>query len=492
MKNKKLVVLICLALVFVLVAQASAEVKKIKSLGQYTFVRVRGRIPTPEVMKMLVDRYSADIKIGFEQAGLGEVYQPFIDQLKTAQFEDTTWNIGETVQWMLFRSQGKVKVSGPLEWAGKKPVETFTVKVKVGFKTYTFMIPKPCGNIAYVGMVEEIPEAICNLKVTPAKANINDPITVDMSGSQYAKSLKVEVLDKQGNKVTSKDLSPDSPRWQTKLDKPGEYVFKGTAINMADKPSANPCEARVYINYPPVAVVVPSCTDCKNYYGRPVTFDASGSSDPDGQVTKVAFELRDANGQVVDSYVDTDKPFTWEKALYSEGTFTVSATAYDNYGAVSAATGDSSKSFTVTRKKLFGLIEFGPMLAHGGDEYDLPDYVGYIFIRPGLFTWLNPDKVSLTFTAGVGVPLKGSPWKTTIMAELLANLHLGKAYIGVGPGFITKEVDMRKAGVDAVGQLGFTIFDNYLKMGQIFFEFRAPIGRTFDSHKMGIGFRYNF
>jgi len=88
--------------------------------------------------------------------------------------------------------------------------------------------------------------------------------------------------------------------------------------------------------------------------------------------------------------------------------------------------------------------------------------------------------------------LKGSPWKTTIMAELLANLHLGKAYIGVGPGFITKEVDMRKAGVDAVGQIGLTIFDNYLKMGQIFFEFRAPIGRTFDSHKMGIGFRYNF
>lgn len=90
---------------------------------------------------MLVDRYSADIKAGFDQAGMSEVYQPFIDQLKTAEFEDTAWNIGETVQWMLFRSQGKVKVSGPLEWAGKKPIEAFAVKVKVGFKTYTFMIP---------------------------------------------------------------------------------------------------------------------------------------------------------------------------------------------------------------------------------------------------------------------------------------------------------------------------------------------------------------
>jgi hypothetical protein len=486
MKNKKILALICLVLAVVLVGQASAEVKKITSLGQYTFARVRGKIPTPEVMKMLVDRYSADIKTGFEQAGMADVYQPFIDQLQTAQFEDTTWNIGETVQWMLFRSHGKVKVTGALEWAGKKPVETFTVKVKVGYKTYTFMIPKPCGNIAYVGMVEEIPEAICNLKVSPAKANINDPITVDMSGSQYAKSLKVEIFDKQGSKVVSKDLTPASARWQTKLDKPGEYIFKGTAINLADKPSANPCEAKVYINFPPVASVVPGCTDCKNYYGKPVTFDASGSSDPDGEVTKVSFELKDANGQVVDSFVDTEKPFTWEKTLYQEGTFTVATTAYDNDGAVSAQTSDSSKSFTVTRKKLFGSIEFGPMLAHGSA------YQTYLYLRPGLFTWLNPDKVSLTFTAGVGVPLKGSPWKTIIMAELLANLHMGKAYIGVGPGFTTKEKDIRKAGVDAVGQIGLTVFDNYLKNGQIFFEFRAPIGRTFDSHKMGIGFRYNF
>ena len=264
MKNKKIVVLTCLVLALVVVAQASAEVKKITSLGQYTFARVRGKIPTPEVMKMLVDRYSADIKTGFEQAGLGDVYQPFIEQLQTAQFEDTTWNVGETVQWMLFRSHGKVKVTGELEWAGKKPVETFTVKVKVGYKTYTFMIPKPCGNIAYVGMVEEIPEAICSLKVSPAKANINDPITVDMSGSQYAKSLKVEIFDKQGSKVATKDLTPGSARWQTKLDKPGEYIFKGTAINLADKPSANPCEAKVYINFPPVASVVPGCTDCKS------------------------------------------------------------------------------------------------------------------------------------------------------------------------------------------------------------------------------------
>ncbi|MCX8160404.1 MAG: hypothetical protein N3G18_05685 [Candidatus Saccharicenans sp.] len=496
MKIRKMAIFMVIVLALIFTLEAAAQAKKINNIGQYTFARVRGKIPTPEVMKMLVDRYSADIKTGFEQAGYGSLYEPFINQLKTAQFEDTVWNIGETVKWMLFRSHGKVKVSGELEWAGKKPVEVFAIKVKEGYKTYTFIIPKPCGNIAFKSMVEEIPEAICSLKVSPARANINDPITVDMSGTKFAKSMKVEIFDKQGAKVASKDLTPEGAKWQTKLDKPGEYVFKGSAVNLAGKPSANPCEGKVYINYPPVAKVAPSCTDCTNMYGKPLTFDASGSSDQDGEVTRVVFELQDAKGQVIDSYNDTEKPFTWEKTLFKEGTFTVSTTAYDNDGAVSTASEDSRKSFTVTRKKFFGLIEVGPMLAHGGDQYDLPSYVLYLYLRPGFFYWINPDKVSLTLTAGAGLPLKGDPWKAIIMGELLANFHFGKVYLGIGPGFTTKELSSlynRKSGVDAVGQLGITLFDNYVRMSHLFFEFRAPIGRNFeDHHKMGLGFRYCF
>jgi len=486
MNNKKVVIFLVVLLLLGSVIQASAEVKKIKSIGQFTFARVRGKIPTPEVMKMLVDRYAQDIKLGFERAGMGDIYQPFIDQLKTAQFEDTVWNIGDQVQWMLFRNRGQVKVSGPLEWAGKKPVEVFAVKVKVGFKTYTFIIPKPCGNIAYQSMVEVIPEAVCDLKVSPAKANLGDPITVDMSGSQNAKSLKVEVFDSKGSKVDSKDLTPGAARWQTKFNTPGEYTFKGTAINMADKPATNPCQGKVYINYPPVAKVTSNCTECKNYYARPLTFDGSGSSDQDGEVTKVAFELKDKNGKVIDSYVDTEKPFLWEKTLYQEGTFTVSVTSYDNDGAVSSPSPESSKSFTVTRKKLFGLVEAGPLLAHGSTQT-------YVFGRIGLMGWVKPDKFSLSLAAGPGIPLSSDSWKTSFMASLLANVHFGKFYLGLGPGFITKERDLRKDGFDAVAQAGYTVFNNYRKMANIFVEFRAPLNNQLDKlYDVGLGFRYCF
>jgi len=486
MKRKKLIVLVCLFLLILLTIEASAEVKKIKSIGQFTFARVRGKIPTPEVMKMLADRYAGDIKYGFDQAGYGDIYLDFIEQLKSATFEDTTWNIGETVKWMLFRSNGKIKVTGELEWAGKKPVEVFAVKVKKGFKTYTFIIPKPCGNIAFKEMIEEIPEAICSLKVSPTKANLNDPITVDMSGSQYAKSLKVEIYDNAGKKVATKDLTPEAARWQTKLDKPGQYIFKGVAINLADKPSTNPCEGKVYINHPPTAVVAPNCLNCLEYYGRPLTFDASASSDPDGEVTKVVFELTDENGQVVDSFVDTEKPFSWEKTLYKVGTFTISTTAYDNDGAVSQATADSRKTFKVTRKTFFITAEFGPMLAHGS-------YTGFAFGRVGMFLWLKPDKTSLVFTSGAAVPFKGAPWKAVITPNLLGNIHFGKTFVGIGVGFMSKERSDRKNGIDGLGQLGVTLSDNYRTMWQMYFEFRVPIGRNLkECHKMGLGLRYIF
>jgi len=486
MKNKKLITLVTVCLVLLLALETSAQVKQIKAIGLYTFARVKGKIPTPEVMKMLADRYAGDIKYGFDLAGYGDIYLAFIDQLKSAQFEDTFWNPGERVQWMLFRSRGKIKVTGEAEWAGRVPVEVFAVKVRRGFKTYTFIIPKPCGNIALHSVVEEIPDAVCSLRVSPARANVGDPITVDMSGSQYAKRLRVDILDKQGKRVAAKDFAPEAARWQTKLDNPGEYVFRGIAISFGDKTSTNPCEGKVYINYPPVGKVVPGCLNCLEYVGRPLTFDATGSGDPDGEVTKVAFELTDANGLVVDSFVDTERPFVWQKTLLKDGNYTVAVTAYDNEGVASSATEDSRKTIKVTRKTFFVTLEGGPMMAHGS-------YQAFGFIRTGMYFWLSPDRASLAFTSGAGMPFKGAPWKPVITANLVGNVHLGPFFTGVGVGFMTKERSDRKEGIDALAQAGFTLSKSYLTIWQLFFEFRVPLGRSFeDCHKMSAGFRYNF
>jgi hypothetical protein len=335
MRNKK-VLIIFVVLLAAVVLSGYAETKKLKSIGQYPLVRVRGRVPTQEVMKMLVDRYAADIKYGFDLAGAGDLYLPFMEQLKSASFEEKSLVVGDTMQWMLFRSQGKVKVARDIEWAGKAPLEVFSFTVAKDYKAYEFVMPRPCGNIALRGVTDlELPPAICNLVVSPAKVNLKDPVTVDMSGTQQAQSMEFDVIGPDGAKLATHALTPDAAKKQLSFDTPGTYTFKGRATNPQGKVSDNPCEAKVVVNAPPTCDLKTSCGPCKNMVGRPISIDASGSSDPDGQVAKADFDITDVDGNPVDKFMDGDAPFVWDKVFDKPGSYAIQVVVTDDFGAVS-------------------------------------------------------------------------------------------------------------------------------------------------------------
>ncbi|MBN2408847.1 MAG: hypothetical protein JXE07_03845, partial [Candidatus Aminicenantes bacterium] len=313
MKNKKILAFIVL-FIAVFALSSYAETKKLKSIGQYTLVRIRGRVPTQDVMKMLVDRYAADIKYGFDLAGAGDLYLPFMEQLKGATFEEKALPVGDKLQWMLFRSHGKVKLAQDIEWAGKAPLEVFSFKVEKDYKAYEFVMPRPCGNISLRGVTDlELPLPTCALIVSPSKVNLKDQVTIDMSGTQLAATMEVDILGPDGQKITTHPFTPDAARKQTSFDKPGTYTFKGRAANAQGKLSTGPCEATLVVNAPPTCALTTSCMPCKNMVGRPIGIDASGSSDPDGQIVRADFAITDAAGNSVDKFMDGDAPFIWDK-----------------------------------------------------------------------------------------------------------------------------------------------------------------------------------
>jgi hypothetical protein len=493
MRSKKIVVFLLILLAGSLVI-ASAQTKKWRQTGANTFARVKGQIPTAEVMKLLADKYAADIKTGFDQTGQGALYLPFMDALKAAKFTEKTLSVGTTFPWMLFRVSNKVKVWENVEWAGTKPLDVFAFDVTSGTKIFEFVIPRPCGNIALAGMREvkppPAPLATCALVVSPAKANLNEPITVDMSGTMNAASMDVEVFNSQGQKVGAHAFTPASPKWQTKFDRPGEYAFRAKATNVEGVVSTNPCQAKTFINTPPVCKLWTSCLPCQDYVGKPITFDANGSTDADGQVVKAVFEILDPNGTVIDSFTATQKPLTWQKTFFKPGTYTVNAVVFDDMGAASANTDPCKLSFEVTQKKFFYLAEAGGMLARG-------TYTGYFFGRIGMLWNLVPDTLDVILSMGPAFSLIGEPWKVVFLANAVANVHLGPAvYVGAGLGYSSKEQDVRKGGIDFIGQFGVNIFNNYSSAGSAFAEFRMPVltaDRPFDDHyKLLLGFRYIF
>jgi hypothetical protein len=490
MRSRKLIVFLAVTSLAVLAATSFAQTTKLKRIGLYTFVEVKGQVPTAEAMKALFERYAEDIKTGFELAGNPELYEPFMDQIKDAPFIETTMPVGDVLPWMLFKSDDKVKVARNVEWAGKEPLPVFVVKIKKDWKVYDFVIPKGCGNIALSRNVADvIPPAVCGIAVVPERANVNDPITVDMSGTQYARSMSVEVVDAQGQKVASQSLTPQSPKWQTKFDRPGEYTFKGSAVNMAGIAATGPCVAKVSINFPPICKLWTSCLPCEDYVGRPITFDASGSSDPDGEIAKVVFELLDAQGNVIDTCVTTRKPWMWEKVFSKPGTFTINVTVFDNDGAQSPASDPCRLTFEVTQKKFFWLAGGGAGIYRGSTAF-------YGFLRAGMFYLITPDKWSFTLSAGGGIPFNGDPWRFVFTAEGLIIGHFGDFYLGTGPGFstATQPTDaLHEAGLDIVAQAGVVLIDKWTSKGSLFFEFRAPMFRNFDAnYKTGLGFQFIF
>jgi len=493
MRNRKLILFVA-ALLVVSTAVSFAETKKLTRIGVNTFAQIRGNIPTAQVMKTIAEKYAGDIKYGFDQVGMSNLYLPFLDQLNAGAFTEKNIPVGDKFYWMLFRVKGKVKVWEDVQWAGKQPLPVFAMTVHKDDKDYEIVIPKPCGNIALYHVSEAKvlppPPPLCSLLVTPAKANVNDLITVDMSGTQNATAMDVEVLTAQGTRVATHAFTPASPRWQTKFDKPGEYVFRAKAVNAEGKVSENPCQARTTVNFPPVCKLWTSCPPCEDYVGKPIVFDANGSTDVDGQIVKASFEITDETGKVIDSFMDTEKPFTWEKVFTKPGKYGANVVVFDDMGAPSASTDPCRLTFDVTQKRFFFLAEVGGLLARG-------TYTGFIFGRLGMLWSLSPNVLDLILRAGGALPTQGDPWKAFFMADLLANIHLGPAvYVDAGLGYTGKEQSVRKSGVDLIGAFGVNIFNNYNSAGSIFAEVRLPVitkdRSSSDHHKLLLGFRYIF
>jgi hypothetical protein len=298
--------------------------------------------------------------------------------------------------------------------------------------------------------------------------------------------MEVQVFNPEGTVVETKKLSPESSRWETKFDKPGEYVFKGKAFNAEGKPSENLCEAKTHINFPPVSALL--CLPCEEFVGKPVSLDASGSSDTDGEVVKADFLIVDEAGNIIDSYSDTEKPFAWTKELIKEGIYTATAIVTDNFGAESEA---AKVSLTMKRKKqkMFSLVvDVGGTAARGYGTY-----VGYASGRLGLAYNILPGRLDFILSGGGGYISEIPGWKSFYNVDALFNLRFGPAYLGLGGGATSAyKDDVNYSHGEGIVNLGYNVLKISKLTFSIFVEARGPVSAIpfEDNAKLMLGFRF--
>ncbi len=175
---------------------------------------------------------------------------------------------------------------------------------------------------------------------------------------------------------------------------------------------------------------------------------------------KAYFEIKDPEGNVVDTYSDTSKPFAWEKIFEKPGFYTITAVVTDDFGAISQPV---NIEIEVTQKKMFFLAETGPFLARGS-------HGPYAGARLGILYKLIPDTLDFVVSGGGSLALKGEPWTSFFMANVLMNVHTGPVFFGAGAGFTTKVKESREADAEIIGNVGFDLFNNYILAGQLIFE----------------------
>jgi hypothetical protein len=107
-------------------------------------------------------RFQKEVATAMDAAGLTGMTQQVIDAFASGQAKEISFERGRTIEWMAYYNPKtrKADLIRMIKWGGRQPFGAYEVSIEDGPKTYTFVMPKPCGNLS-LASVEEAPLADC-------------------------------------------------------------------------------------------------------------------------------------------------------------------------------------------------------------------------------------------------------------------------------------------------------------------------------------------
>jgi hypothetical protein len=226
--KRKLLLLSIIGMLVFSVCAAHAARNTLTVLGNNPFHKPP--LATLEDLKTMVEEKASEIKTGFELAGQPELYDAFMAQFPDAKIEKIDFAKGETLQWMLYKrnGKGKVRVVRDVGWGSDEPFPAFELFIDKDGKRYNFVVPFACGNLSLRDVTDTPPEKaavvppppppppapnqepVCQVQVAPERAFCDQPITVDASQSTdpdgNISSVAIAFIDDQGNVVSEKTI----------------------------------------------------------------------------------------------------------------------------------------------------------------------------------------------------------------------------------------------------------------------------------------------
>jgi hypothetical protein len=218
--------------------------------------------------------------------------------------------------------------------------------------------------------------------------------------------------------------------------------------------------------------------------GQVVTVDASRSTDSDGSVTQVLFQLLDASNNVVAEKSDNEAPFIQEFTIpCSSPKYTVKTVVIDNNGAKSNQ-GDCVQGVAVVKGRGGPVVDVG--LSHQFDP------ASYVFGRVGYEIPITENITAMGLVGGF-VRFDGDDGDSEVFtADALMNYYFtDKLFAGAGVGFWSGN----DGEADLIANIGYQVYEkpNVMKVS-LFVEGRSEADDLFDSRasRLGAGVRIQF
>ena len=229
-------------------------------------------------------------------------------------------------------------------------------------------------------------------------------------------------------------------------------------------------------------------TPITGYCGEQLTIDASRSTDPDGDVTKMSVSFVDEKGQVVSEQVIEGSELITQTTLPC-GTSTLTVTVTDNDNM--SATSPECKVAVTGNSRVRILADLG--------YYRQFDPGDYLFGRVGLEYKINQDFSVLGFIGGAP-HIKGSDGASAFMIDLLGEYTFSRYFINLGVGgWISdgdNDIDAEDTQLDVIAAVGARIYGKPDKFNtSIFVEARSGVDEMDEMAKygrFGVGLRCRF
>ncbi|MCL4813788.1 MAG: hypothetical protein KJ061_14950 [Vicinamibacteraceae bacterium] len=263
-------------------------------------------------------RFQKEVANAMDAAGLTGLTQRVIDAFASGEAKEISFEQGRTMEWMAYynpKTRGADLIR-MIKWGGRQPFGAYEVTIEEGPKTYTFVMPKPCGNLALASVVEApVPEC--------PTVNVQrdcDGKTLSFRVASPGQNIsRIEVRREGSDQVVSVLRSENSFASGNLPMAGGRYTFKafdqyGRETKMCQAVAVEECPV------PKPVVVEPTCppitmtaTRVKGRYQ--VAIDASAARTAEVAPTLVL--------ESVDAQVEQNGQMTQTIALDSNGQATV-------------------------------------------------------------------------------------------------------------------------------------------------------------------------